>query len=188
MRWPVASGQWRTLVLAMHMAALAAGLTYAWAMLADVAAQQATVDQRRHTVEQLDRRLAAGGIRAVTVPQTIDPFVAGTSATVAGANLQERIVSAIRTAGGTVTSSQIDTSGATASAGAPPPILLSITCQLSETELQSLLYGFEAGTPALFLDQLSVEIGDRAADPAAGGGRLKISLTVSAFWRGEGRT
>jgi general secretion pathway protein M len=190
-----ASGRTRMLVLAVHVAALAGGVAYAWSEWSDVAAQQAAVEQTRQMIGQLDARLAAtGGLHNANAAAqaALDPFLPGDSAAVAGANLQDRVVLAIRKAGGTVTSSQVDTTGTTA-AGAPigtaaPAIQLTVSCQIGNAALQALLYGLESEVPALFLDQITVESEDRASNPAPGGGTLKIAMVISAYWTGDGKS
>lgn len=181
------------LILALHLALLGGGIAYAWSALSSVAAQQSSVDQIRATIEQLDRRLAAGGVHAAAAPPTGDLLLAGESATVAGANLQDRVVSAIRSAGGTVTSSQLDTGGSRdpgSNGLAPPVVLLTVTCVLGNAALQGLLYRMESSAPALLIDQISIEgVARTAGDPGPGGtDTLKIAMTVSAYWTGEGKS
>lgn len=184
-----ASSRIAPVVLAVHLAALVAGLVLTWSSLADIAGRQAALTQTRDSLDRLSARIAAlgGSAAGVSPPPAADPFVAGDSGTVAGANLQDRIVSAIRAAGGKVTSSQVDMTGATA---VPPSVALSVSCDVPEPALQSLLYDLEAGTPFLFFDQISIQAAqDDAGDgqPVAAGGpkRLKLSFLVSASWGGD---
>ncbi len=188
-----ASAWIRSAVLAVHVAALAAGLALTWSNLADVANRRTALAQTRDSLDRLGARIAAlGRTGAGASPEAAaDPFVAGDSATVAGANLQDRVVSAIRGAGGKVTSTQVDTTGA---AAVPPTVALSVSCDIPEPALQGLLYDLEAGTPFLFFDQISIQAGrDDAGDgeaAAAGGGgpkRLTLSFVASASW-GAGRS
>lgn len=184
------SGPVRAAVLALHVLALVGGLAYAGTEWSAVQEQRAAVDQTRLTLDQLDARLARA--RGLHVPggagASLDPFVEGASATVAGANMQERVVAAIRAAGGTVTSSQVDTAG---TGTTPPTIALTVSCQLSDTALQGLLYALETAPPTLLLDQLSIDAaapgtGDLA--PGSSAGTLKISMVLSAYWNGVGKS
>ena len=182
------SGPARAAILALHSLALLAGLAYAWSQWSAVQDQRATVEQTRHTLDELDARLTGakaprtpGGARA-----SADPFVEGTSATVAGANMQERVVAAIRAAGGTVTSSQVDTTG---TGTTPPTITLTVSCQLADVALQGLLYTLETAPPTLLLDQMSIDAAAGSGDlSTAAAGMLKISMVLSAYWNGVGKS
>lgn len=179
----------RAAVLLLHALALFGGLGYAWTQWAAVQDQRAVVDQTRQNLDQLETRLAdTKGVRRPGAPAaTIDPFVEGTSATVAGANMQERVVAAIRAAGGTVTSSQVDTAG---TGTTPPTIALTVNCQLSDVALQGLLYALETAPPTLLVDQLSIDATAGTGDLPAGGspGALKVSMVLSAYWNGVGKS
>lgn len=183
------SGPVRMAVLVLHASALLGGLAYAWTQWAAVQEQRAVVDQTRQTLAQLDARLSnAKGLRPPSLTGTmVDPFVEGASATVAGANMQERVVAAIRAAGGTVTSSQVDTTG---TGTTPPTIALTVSCQMSDAALQGLLYTLETAPPTLLLDQLSVDAAQGTGDIATGSvaGMLKISMVLSAYWNGVGKS
>jgi general secretion pathway protein M len=103
----------------------------------------------------------------------------GQTVTLAGAALQERVVMIIGRVGGNVLSSQVDLQG-TPRTGF---VSLITTCEADQGALQQLLYELEAGTPFLFIDQLTVQVPQGAvagAEPA----RLRILLTVSGYWAG----
>ena len=169
------------LVLACHVAALAGGFAYAWSQWRAVAAEQDAVQQSRLSVQDFDRRLANPGAAPLARRPTADPFVAGQTVAIAGANLQDQVVSAVRQAGGTVTSSQIENRAAPPEGGAvPPPLMLTVTFELGILPLQAMLYALESGTPALFVDRVSVD-----APEGGRGDVLRVSMTVSGFWRGE---
>lgn len=184
-----ASGPVRLVVLALHVLALVGGLAYAWTQWSAVQDQRAAVDQTRQTLAQLEARLSGGKvIPPLGAGAALDPFVEGPSATVAGANMQERVVAAIRAAGGTVTSSQVDTAG---TGTTPPSIALTVTCQMSDTGLQGLLYALETAPPTLLLDQLSIDAtasGTGGLTTAGNAGTLKISMVLSAYWNGVGKS
>jgi general secretion pathway protein M len=56
------------------------------------------------------------------------------------------------------------------------------SCEIDQSELQKLLYDLEAGMPFLFIDQLVIQ--PPLTLSGAGGGRLRLLLTVSGQWRG----
>lgn len=183
------SGPARAAILALHGLALVAGLAYAWSGWAAVLDQRAAVDQTRHTLDALDARLTGAKGRHAPGPagSDFDPFVEGTSATVAGANMQGRVVAAIRAAGGTVTSSQVDTTG---TGTTPPTVTLTVSCQLADVALQGLLYTLETVPPTLLLDQMSIDAAAPGSGELApgGAGLLKISMVLSAYWAGVGKS
>jgi general secretion pathway protein M len=101
--------------------------------------------------------------------------------TVAGAALQQRVVAAVRDAGGNVLSSQVDLQG---SQSKPGYISLSANCEVGQGALQQLLYDLESGMPFLFIDQLVVQL------PQGGGigvatetARMRVQIDVSGQWQ-----
>jgi general secretion pathway protein M len=175
----------QSLALAVHAAGLIAALAVTWLAFADIAAGRQTLRLARETLAQLNARaMAVGGPASGATDGLKDPFLGGDTVTVAGANLQERVVAAIRRAGGAVTSSQVDLSDPKAT---PQRIALSAASELEQSALQGLLYDLEAGAPYLYLDQISVQSARENFGAAAGTAdatRLRISLSVSAYWRG----
>ncbi len=110
------------------------------------------------------------------------PFLEGATVSIAGAALQQRVVSAVRAAGGNVLSSQVDLQGAEGKQGY---VTLSASCEIAESALQQLIYDLESGMPFLFIDQLIVQapqsssvIGGEAA-PA----RMRLQIDVSGQWQ-----
>lgn len=106
------------------------------------------------------------------------PFLEGPTVTIAGADLQQRIVSAVTAVGGNVLSSQIDLQGSQAKEGY---VVLTASCELSQSALQPLLYDIEAGMPFLFVEQLVVQA------PQAGGDsedkHMRIQIDVAGQWQ-----
>jgi general secretion pathway protein M len=109
------------------------------------------------------------------------PFLDGRTVTVAGAALQQRVVAAVRDAGGNVLSSQVDLQG---SQSKPGYISLSANCEVGQGALQQLLYDLESGMPFLFIDQLVVQL------PQGGGigvatetARMRVQIDVSGQWQ-----
>lgn len=108
------------------------------------------------------------------------PFLEGPTVTVAGANLLQRVATAVSDAGGQVQSSQVDVSGAQSKDGF---VGLVVSCELEQPALQKLLYDLEAGMPFLFVDQLDVQVPQTTALNDAGSGRVRVILGVSGQWQ-----
>jgi general secretion pathway protein M len=109
-----------------------------------------------------------------TPPPTRSFFLEGSTLTVAGAALQQRVNSAIKSMGGTALSSQVEFR--------KTPLLgdeigLSTNLELKQIELQPLLYDLESGVPFLFVDRLSIHF------LAAGDSRMQIQLEISGSWQ-----
>jgi general secretion pathway protein M len=141
---------------------------------ADIAASAAML-------EQLDgRRLAARGQSADATAPSGSPFLEGSTVTVAGAVLLQRVAGTVTKLGGNMLSSQIELQGTQAKTG-----FLSIiaSCEIEQRSLQQLVYDLEAGMPFLFVDQLVVQA--PATFAASGDGKLRDLLTVSGQWQGR---
>jgi general secretion pathway protein M len=108
------------------------------------------------------------------------PFVEGQTVTLAGAALLQRVAGAVTGVGGNVLSSQVDVQDASSKGGF---VSLVASCEVSQPDLQKLLYDLEAGMPYLFIDQLAVEAPDNVT--RGEGGRLHVVLGVSGQWRGN---
>jgi general secretion pathway protein M len=110
------------------------------------------------------------------------PFLEGRTVTVAGAALQQRVVAAVRDAGGNVLSSQVDLQGSQAKHGY---VSLSANCEVGQSALQQLLYDLESGMPFLFIDQLVVQMPQSGSE--AGGGtesaRMRVQIDISGQWQ-----
>jgi general secretion pathway protein M len=109
------------------------------------------------------------------------PFLEGSSVTIAGAALLQRVASAVTRANGTIQSSQVDIAGSGAGA-----VKLQISCEIGQDDLQRLLYDLEAGMPFLFVDELTAEM-PQAVGAAGGTGRMHVQLAVSGQWKGAAR-
>jgi general secretion pathway protein M len=106
------------------------------------------------------------------------PFLDGPTVTIAGADLQKRVVAAVAAVGGSVLSSQVDLQGSQASQGY---VLLTASCELTQAALQPLLYDLEAGMPFLFVEQLIVQAPQSAAEPE--GKRMRVQIDVAGQWQ-----
>jgi general secretion pathway protein M len=143
----------------------------------DLLGQRASVAATVAMLEQLEgRKPAATGKRSgdIGVP-TGSAFLEGSTVTVAGAALLQRVAGAVTKAGGNVLSSQLDVQGPNAKAGF---VSMVANCELEQSALQSLLYDLEAGMPFLFIDQLDIQVA------TAGDGKLRFLLGVSGQWQG----
>jgi general secretion pathway protein M len=159
-------------LLACSVVIIASSISDLLGKRADVAAAQAMLDQfegRRPAIAKAGLAGAPAG----------SPFLEGTTVTVAGAALLQRVSSAIIKFGGNVLSSQIDLQGAQSKAGF---LTIIASCDIGQTGLQQLLYDIEADMPFLFVDQLVVQT--TAGFAPSGEGKLRILLTVSGQWRG----
>jgi len=133
-------------------------------------------------LEQLGGRRSAptqARVSDTTAPSG-SPFLEGSTVTVAGAALLQRVAGAVTRLDGNMVSSQVELPDGRSKGG-----FLSITasCEIGEQSLQQLVYDLEAGMPFLFLDQLSVQAPTTAA--GAADGKLRVLLTVSGQWQGE---
>jgi general secretion pathway protein M len=136
--------------------------------------------ESRAALERLDRP----GHRASPNGAPIDPgrdkppFLRGKTINLAGASLQLRVEEAVRSAGGTVLSSQTDLAGPRAGEGW---IGLAETLEIAQAGLQPLLYDLESGMPYLFVQSLSIQ------SPKAFGegesGPMRVQIGVTAQWR-----
>jgi general secretion pathway protein M len=139
-------------------------------------------------LEQFEGRrpAAAGGEAAGVAAPAGSPFLQGETVTVAGAALLQRVTSAVRKLGGKVLSSQVDLQGSEPGGQSKAGFLSVIAnCEIDQPGLQKLLYDVEAGMPFLFVDQLVVEAPGSVAE--SGDGKLRVLLTVSGQWQGQGR-
>jgi len=62
-------------------------------------------------------------------------------------------------------------------------VKLQVSCEIAQPDLQRLLYDLEAGTPFLFVDELTAEM-PQAVGAAGGTGRMLLQLAVSGQWQG----
>ena len=174
-RFPLlATGAYLVLVLAL--------LGGAWLAATDLVDRRQAVADSEALLAQLDRGrpTAATPVAAAgDVPQG-SPFLEAQTVTLAGAVLLQRVAGAVTGVGGNVLSSQVDVQDAASNAGF---VSLVASCEVTQDDLQKLLYDLEAGMPYLFLDQLVVQAPDTVT--RGDGGRLRIVLGVSGQWRGR---
>jgi len=154
----------------------------AWLSLASLAGDYADYAAAADLLDRLEGRKPATGPSGLASGPAGSPLLEGRTVTVAGAALQQRVVAAVRDAGGNVLSSQVDLQG---SQSKPGYISLSANCEVGQGALQQLLYDLESGMPFLFIDQLVVQL------PQSGGGlgvateaaRMRVQIDVSGQWQ-----
>jgi general secretion pathway protein M len=160
---------------------VAALLFAAWSAASDVYDRQQAVAEAEQLLAQLERGrpTAAASLDVLGAAPQGSPFLEGQTVTVAGAALLQRVAGAVTRVGGNVLSSQVDVQDARTKAGL---VSLVASCEMSQPDLQTLLYDLEAGMPYLFVDQLSVQAPDTVT--RGEGGRLRVVLGVSGQWQG----
>ncbi len=164
-------------------AALVIGLAVTtWLALASLAGDYADYTAAADLLDRLEGRKPTAEASGLASGPAGSPFLEGRTVTVAGAALQQRVVAAVRDAGGNVLSSQVDLQGSQAKQGY---ISLSANCEVRQSALQQLLYDLESGMPFLFIDQLVVQM------PQSSGGtgveteaaRMRVQIDVSGQWQ-----
>jgi general secretion pathway protein M len=165
-------------------AALIIGLAViTWLALASLAGDYANYTAAADLLDRLEGRKPSAGPSGFGSGVSGSPFLEGRTVEVAGAALQQRVVAAVRDAGGTVQSSQVDLQGS--SQAKQGYVSLSANCEVGKGALQQLLYDLESGMPFLFIDQLVVQL------PQSGGGagveteaaRMRVQIDVSGQWQ-----
>lgn len=143
----------------------------------DILQHRDQVSNAAAMLKQLSQRPIAAGSQA-QARQKGSAFLQSETLSLAGAALLQRVVEAVRQAGGKVVSSQVDVQGAQAKHGV---VSLLISCEIDDKDLQKLLYDLEANTPFLFVERLSVS--SAAAGENAFPGYLHVLLSVSGQWQ-----
>jgi general secretion pathway protein M len=166
---------------ALSYVVVVVGLTAAsiW-FVADYIDRSNAVAAAREQLAHIDGRTKTGQTANGSAdPQASgSPFIEGRTITVAGATLQQRVGSAVSTAGGTVVSSQIVIDGAQAKDGF---VSLTASVEIAQSALQPLLYDLEAGMPYLFIDALAVQ--SPQAFGEAESARMRVVVGVSGQWQ-----
>lgn len=143
--------------------------------------QRTAIESLSDTLLRLQGRSPATARLAAGEDGTVvgSAFLEGTTVTVAGAALLQRVVGVVTQHGGSVLSSQLDLQGPQSKDGF---LTVTANCDLEQRALQEIVYELEAGMPFLFVDQLVAQ----APTPAAGasGGKLRVLISVSGQWQG----
>lgn len=128
-------------------------------------------------IEVRDPARAPAARTDVSIP-TGSPFLEGSTPSVAGAALLQRVAAATKRVSGNTLSSQVDLQGPQSKAGF---ITATSSFEIDPTQLQPLLYDLEAGMPFLFVDELVVQ----APSTSNQGGKLRVLLGVSGQRRSQ---
>jgi hypothetical protein len=165
---------------------LCGALGAVWASWADLSAVS---DERDAKADLLQRSVTASR-RAQLAPASspADPFVPAETGTLAAAAVDSDLRSLASETGLSLLSSRADAKpdepGA-ADAGIGTRIEEQAVMEGQNEALQALLVRLETGTPAVLVDNLSIEPVE--VDPAVPGDpvapRLRVSVTLSAYWR-----
>ena len=156
------------------------GIT-AWTTVAEIQERRDAVAETAATLSQLEGRTPVVGRGRSKEAEAImagSPLLEGATMTVGGANLLQRVATAITKVGGTIQYTQVDLEGPESKDGF---VGVTVNCEVAQPALQQLLYDLEAGMPFLFIDQLV------AQGPAIPGttpeGKLRILISVSGQWQ-----
>jgi general secretion pathway protein M len=154
----------------------------AWLAISSLLGDYADYASAVDLLDRLERRERSGEASAFSSAVPGSPFLEGPTLTVAGAALQQRVVSAVKNAGGNVLSSQIDLQGSEAK---QYYVSLSASCEVSQEALQQLLYDLESGMPFLFIDQLVLQMpqAERGIGPEKQAALLRVQIDVSGRWQ-----
>ncbi len=156
-------------------------LITAWTTVAEIQERRDAVADTAATLSQLEGRTPAAGRGHSKEAEAImagSPLLEGATMTVGGANLLQRVATAITKVGGTIQYTQVDLEGPQSKDGF---VSVTVNCEVAQPALQQLLYDVEAGMPFLFIDQLV------AQGPAIPGttpeGKLRILISISGQWQ-----
>jgi general secretion pathway protein M len=143
--------------------------------------QRAAVESLSDTLLRLEGRGPATAHLEAAGDDTMvgSAFLEGSTVTIAGAALLQRVVGAVTRHGGSVSSSQLDLQSTQAKDG-----FISVTASfdLEQPALQQIIYDLEAGMPFLFVDQLAVQ---GPAPSMTSGEKLRVLISVSGQWQGR---
>jgi general secretion pathway protein M len=171
---------WLPPLAAIGYGALIVALLYlTGATIADLLERRATLTASAQMLEQLQGRRAPASNHAGDGPPTGSALLEGSTLSVAGAALLQRIAGAVSRVRGDILSSHVELQG---TQFGPGYVGVTATCEIEQPALQQLLYDLEAGMPYLFVDQLVVQQAPIAAGPQPA--RMRVLLTVYGQWQG----
>src|SRR5574337_88755 len=146
-------------------------------LLDDLMTRRDRIAEVSHRLEHLSGRLPRRGSR---IPDAAlrSLFLDGSTLTLAGAALEQRVKEVVEKSGGTLTSSQVELDGAESKDGY---LGLTASIEVDQPGLQSILYEIEAGTPYLFVDKLSIQSPEDFGEQD--NGRFRMTLALVGQWR-----
>lgn len=168
------------LALLAYLIVVAGLVAAALAMISNLLDGFAELTESRASLARLDRQLQRFAVRQDAARAAVDgpPFLSGKTVTIAGAALQERVESAVKKAGGSVLSSQVDLQGPHAAEGF---VGLTESLEIDQASLQPLLYDLEAGMPYLFVENLAIQAPQAFGE--AEGTPMRVLIGLSGQWR-----
>jgi general secretion pathway protein M len=175
-----ASSRRKWLALLIYLILLGGLTATAVAMISSLLDGFNALDESRSALARLERQLQRSAPRedSASGPVNGPPFLSGKTITIAGASLQERVETAVKSAGGNVLSSQIDLQGPHAAEGF---VGLTESLEIDQAALQPLLYDLEAGMPYLFVENLAIQAPQAFGE--AEGAPMRVLIGVSGQWR-----
>jgi general secretion pathway protein M len=166
----------------LYVAVVAGFGVFAWTTVAEIQQRQDDVAETAATLSVLEGRTPPptrrGTVKGAEPVMAGSPLLEGTTMTVGGANLLQRVAAAITKFGGTILYTQVDLEGPQAKDGF---VGVTVNCEVAQPALQQLLYDLEAGMPFLFIDQLVAQ--GPAVPGAMPEGKLRILISVSGQWQ-----
>jgi general secretion pathway protein M len=149
-----------------------------WGAIDDILAAQSAVASSTDILRGLEGWVGSRpGSAAEFSPASGSPFLEGSTVTVAGAALLQRVAAGVTQYGGSVLSSEVELQSPQSKPGF---VSVVVSCELDQPALQQILYDLEAGMPFIFVDQLVVQAPIAAASGRAG--KLRILLGISSQW------
>ena len=161
---------------------LVTAVLFTWGM---IEARQSEIQARQTQLEALKRRAAQPAPVSSAQVRTVEPFFADGFALAAN-ELQQRVVSLIENAGGTLVTVGIDPP-VTADDESGRRVVVQAVAELSNKSLQELLYHLESEGPFVFVENLlvsrlvargSADAEDRQISP-----RLSVDLRAAGYFR-----
>ena len=146
-----------------------------------IASSFAIIEQfarRNETIEELRSLEARAGASKHAGISAKAPFLSGDFATIASAELLQRVTSAITKANGKVLSSEPDE---LLPHSKSKEMKATTNFEINQHDLQGLLFELEFGFPLLTVDQLTID----AEKTTSSFIRLRVVMQVSGSWRGQ---
>ena len=170
------------LAVASYIIIVCSFVSVIWISVVDTYDQARAVSTAADNLRRIESRIKATGETGQVAEREMrgSPFLEGSTITVAGATLLERVAAAVTQVGGSVLSSQVDVKGEQSADGFVNVI---VVFEVSEPNLQRLLYDIESGLPFLFVDRLDVQSSGGVI--RSDGGRIHVSIGVTGQWRGS---
>ena len=169
------------IAVVLYLAAVGGLLVTTGLAISSIVDHRRALAQTSDLLDQLRGRKARDSVSPSPAEHPGTPFLEGSTVTVAGAALLQRVGAAIAGVGGTIQSSQVDLLGNQAKDGF---VDLVVSCEMEQPALQKLLYDLEVGMPFLFVDQLDVQVPQTTATNEGGTGRIRVVLGVTGQWQG----